>query len=85
MVLLLLHTLTNHLSCEKCQVHKEYDIPQGKIEAFILVSATANTSTFYLLISRRFSNLFLTEFTLRYDSITFLKLLELRNISISRT
>ena len=81
MVLLLLHTLTNHRSCKKYQVFKDYDIPQGKIgadgkEASILVSATANTSMFCFMISRRFSNLFLIEFTLRYDSITFLGLLK---------
>ena len=32
MVLFLLHTLTNNRSCEKYEVYKDYDIPQGKIE-----------------------------------------------------
>ena len=45
-------------------------------ETYVLVSETANISTFCFIIHDKFSNVFLMEFTFRYDSIPLWELIK---------
>ena len=82
MVLLLENTQTKHHSCERYQAYKDFDILWGNIElmakkASISVATGAKASTFRFMFSRKFSNLFLIEFTFRYDCTRVLRVLKL--------